>query len=361
MFNASHVSGGRYSCFAILALLSLAVAAGEADKLKAPGAFLVTASQLLDPAECRTKAIDSEKTEDWAAALTLWERIIDRCQSTEDQRVEARSHIKDLRAKVARNTAPETARPWKVLVVIFRKLDFSWTDDKGTKFEVQKIVSEADERKIRSSIEAFGKHVFHHSSGMLRLDMDIKVIDEPLTKLAGQAREKPPFSPAPHLLRPFIDPLIKDRTYDTVMAYVKYNGDKGPSVPAPFVAATYGSLREVNGAGFIMVPWHTNYPFPGETNGEMEVHEWLHQIDWMFANVLHYPDSVVPSSDSGRMEGDNRPGGDGEYARKNSETTWMGFYRHIMEDHITRQMWSEATMRPLRDQVPPGDLLKPKK
>ena len=34
MFNASHVSGGRYSCFAILALLSLAVAAGEADKLR---------------------------------------------------------------------------------------------------------------------------------------------------------------------------------------------------------------------------------------------------------------------------------------------------------------------------------------
>ena len=361
MFNASHVSGGRFSCFAILVLLSLAVAAGEADKLKAPGAFLVTASQLLDTADCRAKALDSEKAEDWPAALTLWERVIDRCQSTEEQRMEARSHIKDLRTKVARNTDPKNARPWKVLVVIFRKLDFSWTDGKGTRFEVEKTVSESDEKKIRGSIEAFGRHVLHHSSGMLRLDMDIEVVDKPLTRPAGRAGEKPPFSPAPHLLRPFIDPLIKEKAYDTVMAYVKYNGDKGPSVPAPFVAATYGSLREVNGSGFIMVPWHTNYPFPGETNGEMEVHEWLHQIDWMFANVLHYPDSVVPSSDSGRMEGDNRPGGDAEYARKQSETTWMGLYRHIMEDHITRQMWSEATMRLLGDQTPPGDLLKPKK
>ena len=191
MFNLSHVSGCRYCCFVGLALLSLAVAAGEAEKLKAPGAFLLTASQRLDPAECRTKALDSEKTEDWAAALALWERVIDRCQSTEDQRVEARSHIKELHAKVARNTDPEKARPWKVLVVIFRKLDFSWTDDKGTRFEVQKTVNEADEKKIRGSIEAFGKHVFHHSSGMLRLDTDIKVVDEHLTKPAGRAGEKP--------------------------------------------------------------------------------------------------------------------------------------------------------------------------
>ncbi|MCY2952407.1 MAG: hypothetical protein NTU53_10565 [Planctomycetota bacterium] len=119
------------------------------------------------------------------------------------------------------------------------------------------------------------------------------------------------------------------------------------------------SLREVNGAGSIMVPWHTNCPFPGETNGEMELHEWLHQIDWMLANVLHYPDSVVPSSDSGRMEGDNRPGGDAEYARKRSETTWMGLYRHIMEDHITRQMWSESAMRLSEDQTPSGDRVCP--
>ncbi|MCX5683617.1 MAG: hypothetical protein NT049_08035, partial [Planctomycetota bacterium] len=243
--------------------------------------------------------------------------------------------------KVPRNTDPAKARPWKALVVIFRQLDFSWTDGEKT-VEVHKTISPDDEKKIRKSVEDFGKHVFQLSSGMLRIDADFAVIDEPLTKMEGKG--KGPFCPVPHLVRPFTDPLLKGKQYDTVFTYVKFNGDKGPEVPAPWIAATYGSLGEMGGAGYVDVAWHTNYPFPGEASGEMELHEWLHQIDWMFHKVLHYPDDVVPSSDSGRMEGDKRPGGDPEYARKKSETSWMGLYRHIMEDHITRQMWSEATM-----------------
>jgi hypothetical protein len=64
----------------------------------------------------------------------------------------------------------------------------------------------------------------------------------------------------------------------------------------------------------------------------------------MFCHVLHYPDELVPNPDTGRFEGDNRPGSDSEYARKPTESTWMRFYQHIMEDHITRQMWAEAAM-----------------
>ncbi|MCY3019693.1 MAG: hypothetical protein NTW87_11775 [Planctomycetota bacterium] len=347
-------------CLLSLALVPLVGRAGEAEKPKeAAFPYLLTALQAMDAAECRTKALDAEKAEDWPGALTAWERVIDRCPSTEEQRIEARAHIKELRPKVPRNTDPEKAHPWKVLVVIFRKLEFSWTDAKNNQIAVEKTVSEDNEKKIRGSIEAFGKHVFQFSSGMLRLDTDIKVLDEPLTKLHGQGQG--PFTPAPHLLRPAIDPLIKEKTYDTVIAYVKYNGDKGPSVPAPFVAATFGSCGDFKGAGFIMVPWHTNYPFPGETDGEMETHEWLHQIDWMFCHVLHYPDPLVPSSDSGRMEGDNRPGGDQEYARKKTETTWIKLYQHIMEDHITRQMWTEATMHATPGQPLPGDVCKAKK
>ena len=361
MLCTPQVSAHRVCCIVGLALLSVAACAGEPDKPKDAGLFLVTGSKILDAAECRTQALDAERTEDWAAALTAWERVIDRCPSTEAQLPEARAHLRSLRARVSRNADPEKAHPWKVLVVIFRQLDFSWTDAQGKTIEVRKTVSADNEKKIRGSLDAFRQHVFRFSSGMLRLDVDIKVIDEPLTKLAGQKDGKPPFSPAPHLLRPFIDPLVKDQPYDTVMAYVKYNGDQGPAVPSPFVAATFGSIRDVNGAGFIMVPWHTNYPFPGETDGEMELHEWLHQVQWMFGHVLRYPEPVTQNPDSGRMEGDNRPGGDTEYARKKSETTWIKLYQHIMEDHITRQMWSEATMRLPKDQPPPGEMLRPKK
>lgn len=313
------------------------------------------APKAMDPAACRTKSLDAEKAQEWPAALEGWERVIDRCVSTEEQRVEARAHIKDLHPKAPRNTDPKKANAWKVLVVIFRHLDFSWKDGEKT-VEVHKTVSPADEKKIRTSVECFAKHVFQFSSGMLRIDADIQVVDEPLTKLHGNG--KGPFSPAPHLVRPVTDRLLKDKPVDTVFVYVKFDKDQGPNVPAPWVAATFASIQDVGGAGFVSVPWHTNYPFPGETDGEMELHEWLHQIDWMFRHMLHYPDELVPTSDAGRFEGEDRPGGDPEYGRKRSETTWIGFYRHIMEDHITRQMWSEATMRLAPGQPPPGDVLK---
>jgi hypothetical protein len=329
-------------------VLLLASYAVGAEKKPAPPSDPAQASapQVLDAATCRDTALAAEQARDWLGALDAWERVIDRCAATEAQRIEARTHIKELRPKVSRNTDPQKARPWKILVVIFRQLDFSWKDGEKT-VEVHKTINADDEKKIRKSVEDFGKHVFHHSSGMLRVDADFAVVDEPLTKMEGTG--KGPFCPAPRHIRPFTDPLLKGKQYDTVFSYVKFNGDKGPDVPAPWIAATYASLGEMGGAGYVDVAWHTNYPFPGEASGEMELHEWLHQVDWMFHNVLHYSDDVVPSSDAGRFEGEKRPGGDPEYGRTPTETTWMRFYKHIMEDHITRQMWSEATMR-----VPPG-------
>jgi len=334
-------------------------AAGNGRNNEPAFQYLLPSAQTMDAGACRAKALEAEKRNDLAAALSAWERVIDRCPSTEEQRLEARKHIRELHPKVPANSELSKARSWKTLIVIFRTLDFSWTDGKGNKVEVTKTISEADEKKIRGSIDAYSNHVFKYSSGMLRIDADIRIVDTPLTNLHGKAGG--PFEPSPHIVRPYIEPILKDKTYDTVVAYVKYNGDKGPGVPAPYTAATFGSIAEFKGAGFIMVPWHTNYPYPGETDGEMELHEWLHQIDSMFNDVLHYPSEIVPSSDTGRMEGDNRPGGETEYVRKRSETTWIKLYQHIMEDHITRQMWSEASMHLSAGQKAPGEACKPKK
>lgn len=347
-----------------LMLFMVVANAQQRDTLLPPGEFVVKGHQALETTEWHDRALAAEKAEKYALALTAWERVIDRCASSEEQTKEARAHIKTLRPKVARNTDPKKARAWTVLAVIFRELQFSWTDNsdktEGKLVEVHKTISDADETKIRTSLAAFQKHVLLYSSGMLRLDIDIRVIDQPLTKLAGGNDNKPPFTPAPHLVRPFVESIIKesitkDHPYDTVIAYVKFNGDQGPTVPAPFTAATYGSISDFNGAGYTMVPWHTNYPYPGETDGEMELHEWLHQIQSMFVNVLHYPQPITANPDGGRVEGENRPGGDSDFGRKQTETTWIHFYQHIMEDHYTRQMWSEATMRPVTTpQTPPG-------
>jgi hypothetical protein len=76
----------------------------------------------------------------------------------------------------------------------------------------------------------------------------------------------------------------------------------------------------------------------------VELHEWLHQVDWAFAERLHYLPQIVPSSDGGRMVGEE--GGDPCYRRRPDEKNWLRFYRHIMRDHITSRMWREARCRP---------------
>ena len=83
---------------------------------------------------------------------------------------------------------------------------------------------------------------------------------------------------------------------------------------------------------------------------EVFVHECLHSID-VNMNKLGYADELVPSPDGGRDEG-WQPSGDpvdevvdGDYRRPLGETTWYGYYAHIMQEHVTSKMWSEASLR----------------
>jgi len=48
---------------------------------------------LFDPEICQKHALEAEQNENWAGALYHWERLIDRCDSAEEQRVETRQHI----------------------------------------------------------------------------------------------------------------------------------------------------------------------------------------------------------------------------------------------------------------------------
>jgi len=318
------------------AALLLAIAASGLA-LSSAGAAAPEDEKVLDPAAMRAAALKAEQAKDPPAALDAWERIIDQCDSTEDQRTEARSHIHNLRPQVPRNQDPAAARPWKTLIIIFRHLDFSWTDGKGQARSISSTVTEEDERKIRASIAAFSDHVFRLSGGMLRIDAEFAVVDEPLSKLTPQGAA---FWPAPWNIRETTDRLMAGRRFDSVFVYVKFKEGAGPAVPAPHMGGTFGGDVGPRGAGWTDVPWHASFP----TDGEMELHEWLHQIDWMFSEVLFYPPEVVPSSDAGRHEGDMREGGDPEYARRKDEHNWMRFYEHIMSGHITRRMWREAAM-----------------
>ena len=59
------------------------------------------------------------------------------------------------------------------------------------------------------------------------------------------------------------------------------------------------------------------------------------------------------TSDGGRRDGEE--GGDPCYRRQPDETSWMGFYEHLMRHHVTRRMWRELSLnRPLKSRPRQG-------
>lgn len=295
-----------------------------------------TEDVLLDYDEQRQAALQAEANGRNLEAFELWEGIIDRCITDEIRRIEAIQRRTALREYVPPNTDPAKAKSWPVLVIIFRTLDFSYTDGSGNQVIVETSVSEEDEAKIRQGIQNMAEKVFSWSSGRLRIDAEIVVETSPLTKLS---RINDTFWLAPWEIKETTDRLMSEKPYQAVFVYVKCRqGPNDPAAPPAHGGGAFGGDIGPRGAGFIDIPFYEDWL---KGTGEIELHEWLHVVDWMFACKLDYPDDIVPSPDSGRMEGDD--GGDQDFRRKPSDPDWMGFYRHLMVDHITRRMWEEAS------------------
>jgi hypothetical protein len=71
-------------------------------------------------------------------------------------------------------------------------------------------------------------------------------------------------------------------------------------------------------------------------------------------HYLGYPQGTTRSSDDGRGVGDNRPNGEEEYKKPKDCRTWAYFYKHLMTEHITRQIWSELTTTNIPKEKKPG-------
>jgi hypothetical protein len=295
----------------------------------------------LDYAATKKRAQDAEAAGKVAEALTAWERVIDRTPASEEGRAEARARIKVLRPKVAVNTDPAKAKKWKVLALVYQELDFeaAGRDEKPARFQQKMTKKNLD--TIGKELAGWRDLTFEYSSGQVLLEIDAVVVPKPVTKMnnahGGYVLE------ASHVAGDAQREFAKKKgKYDTVISYVKYRGDKGKAgLPRPrFTAATISRARQLGGAGYIIIPWGENYPYVGrgELWGEMELHEWLHQIDTVIQggrSSLGYPKGVAQNPDMGSK--------DPEYVRTPDVRTWAYFYKHIMAEHITRQVWTEIT------------------
>jgi hypothetical protein len=301
----------------------------------------------LDYAATKQQALAAESARRYAEALTAWERVLDRTTCTEAQRSEARTHIKALRPDVQPNTDPAKAKKWKTLVLVYKEVDFE-ANRRGKKGEPEqkvryhKTMAESDYKEIGERMSAFRDLVFAWSDGLLLLDIETVVVQEPLKRMSSIHGG---FMVNIDDAEPAVRKVMAERkkSYDTVLSYVNHLGGTTPNIPSPpFAAATYGIVGNFDNAGYVMVPYWPN-KWPTEPLGEAELHEWLHQIDDVVHATLGYPRGTTRSSDDGRGEGDNRPGGEQEYRKPKDCRTWSFFYRHLMQEHMTRQIWSELT------------------
>jgi hypothetical protein len=305
-------------------------------------------------------AIEAETNGYIAQSLTYWERVLDRTTCTEEQRSEARTHIKTLRPRVQCNVDPTKAKVWNVLVIIYKEVKAERKDQDGNVTKYHKIFTEKDLTTIGKELAGFRDLVFAWSSGLLLLEFNTILINEPLTDVNLVFSENG-FPIGPREIGKEFKKHSFAKKIDTVIAYIKCRGGDGPNLNSPFTAAMYGRLHELNGAGYMMVPWGTNYPFKNELWGEMELHEWLHQIDDVVHHYLGYPPGTTRSSDDGRGVGDNRPNGEEEYKKPKDSNTWVYFYKHLMTEHLTRQIWTELTTTEPPQSEKPGAKIKIKK
>ncbi|MDD2716712.1 MAG: hypothetical protein PHW04_12540 [Candidatus Wallbacteria bacterium] len=282
------------------------------------------------------KAREMQALGNYPEAREVWERVIDTCQADSAQVLQAAAGLKYLNGQVEPDSGP--ANVWSIYVPVFRVLDCDYrTDDTDETKHFHSRFDESEIKSIREAMRNFSELVFNYSRKNMRIEYTIEVIDEPVTKLSTA---KSPFSETrfTYLLKYWnVQGLISNRfpyrRTDSVFAYVKF-GQGNDYIPRYAAGASGDYCSTAGSPGFVNILCCGDI----RKKGELELHEWLHQIDSAFQNVLHYPDALVPSPHAIRDEG--KFGGDPDFRRKPDQSS-LDFYRHIMSEHITSRMWHE--------------------
>jgi hypothetical protein len=316
----------RHARIALAAFgLALVLGAPRASALDEPEVVREVAAQ-------RTLALGFEKKHDARAALSAWYRVIDSTRSSPADRLDAMGHVKILQLLVPPNRDPAKASVWRVKVLIFARTKFVFKDEEGKKQFADLSVPESDRAIMRRNVEGWKGLVFAHTRGELTLDYDFEVVDAPIVRFHGSAKDG--FDPD----LPYDFDKLGRGTYDSVLAYVLVDGiphnTLGLTPPAPpFKIGAHLSVITYC-SGELDDGW-------GEA-GETELHEWLHEMDHVFKQYQGWP-AIFPDPDDHRVEGED--GGDPCFRLAKDPPSYMPYYDHMMKLHATDRMWHGASLR----------------
>ncbi len=283
----------------------------------------------------RKAAEEAETRQDWSAALSHYENLFDATPTDEGTRGGLRAKFIELRPKVAPNTDPAKAGVFVVRAYAFRNLKVVGKDKDGRERNAIHRFRDDEIEAIRTAMTAFANEVWTNTLGSLRIQWDLKVIDEPLTSWSGWPD---PWNCMPH----FTD--LKDGQVDSIFVYAKSRRSDEQKDPATedldwsLWAGTFGVLPNTKSATYI------GFNNPGPANGILQLHEWLHAAQWTLQDHQGYPSGLMITSDCGGNCGynDGRPCYAGP--RPDPKEEWMPMYRHLTQIHATRRMWRELSV-----------------
>ncbi len=300
----------------------------------APAAFGAAAFITDRNAEFKA-AQKAEKQGDLAAALLHYENLMDsaRTETKITTRAKLATKIAELRPKVKPNTDPAQAGVWKVKAYAFRTTDVRWTDKQGANRHAFFQFSDTEIAGLRNEMANFAGLVWKYTSGSLRIQWDLTVIEKPLTNWHGWPD---PGSCLPH----FTD--LKHGEADSLFVYVKAEGAKGEKsdrLEWALWGGTIGVTAETKGACYI---GYNCGPTPeAGGSGELELHEWLHAAEMALRWVQAYGDwDVVDWTSDGGGYAESW----GLWQRPPGEKEWLPFYETIMVQWVTRKMWHDCSV-----------------
>jgi len=270
----------------------------------------------------------------YAQALDAYQRIVDSTNASQDELFYAIRQIARLNKVVPPNYDPELANPYYAIVYIFKFVNVKLSDGRHVEYSL----TEQEIQHIKNLFEDVSNRTFELTRGQIIMKYTFRIVDIPLTKVTEEGPNKVNWPMGE-------DPAVKWMFNDFKNSEAKYFNHFMVWYPkSPLVPAIPGGAGENHvGVAYYPSEWTDEFFI------EVIIHEWLHSIDSMMVRI-GYPDYLVPSPDGGRDEGYNGgdPQVDPDYRRPAGETTWYGYYRHIMQEHITPRMWRKLVTEYVR-------------
>jgi len=265
----------------------------------------------------------------YAQALDAYHRVIDSTNASNDDLFYAIKQVARLNKIVPPNLNPELANTYYAIVYIFKHINVKLSDGRTVAYNL----TDQEIQDIRKQFDIVSDKVFNLTRGAILMKFDFRLIEIPLTRVTEEGPDKVnwPKGDDPGVIWMFNDFRTSDPRYFNHFMVWEARPPLRPAIP--------GGASE-NHVGVVYYPKDPAGWWTREFFVEVIIHEWLHCVDCMMVRI-GYPDELVPNPDGGRDEGytGNEPFVDPDYRRPIGETTWYGYYRHIMQEHITPRMW----------------------